>query len=106
MNAALVLTLFGGTAVANDPEPQLPKLEDLERHTTPATGTASEPARPMPPAVTICIDRTARRCWSAVRQNECRERSADGAVYRVLDNRPDGGAGQALTACWAEVDGR
>jgi hypothetical protein len=97
--------LAGSAARAAD-EPQVPKLEDVERHGTPATSAPSDPARPMPSTVTICIDRTARRCWSAVRQNECREGSADGAVYRVLENRPDGGAGQALTACWAQIDAR
>jgi hypothetical protein len=106
LGVALLIAVAGGTALAGDLEPQLPKLEDLERHATPAAVAPSEPAQPMPSTVTICIDRIARRCWSAAGQNDCREGSADAGVYRVLENRADGGAGEALAACWADIGAR
>jgi hypothetical protein len=71
---------------------------------TPApTAHGGDATLPVPSTLTICIDRTAQRCWSAVMAAECARRSQGGAEIfaSVPANSPE--AGNRLRACWDEV---
>jgi hypothetical protein len=70
---AMLVLLAGG---ADAQEAVAPKLTGETPAPTVRDGGA---AQPVPAALTICIDRTAQRCWSAVIATECAKRSQGGA---------------------------
>lgn len=57
----------------------------------------------VPSTLTICIDRTAQRCWSAVTAAECAKRSQGGAEVFASVVADSAESGQRLRACWDEV---
>jgi hypothetical protein len=94
---ALVL-LAAAATVAIGAEPQAPKLESVP---PPATAAAPEPpARQMPDAQAICIDRTARRCWSGERAEDCR--AAGGELFATI-GAAQGDPGALLRSCWDQM---
>jgi hypothetical protein len=93
-----MLVLLAGSADAQEPV-----APNLTGETPAPTLHDGGGARPVPSMLTICIDRTAQRCWSAVVATECamRSRGAAEVFAAVPADSPE--AGERLRACWDEV---
>jgi hypothetical protein len=66
--------------------------------TPPATPVGEAPARALPGVVTVCVDRTARRCWTAAGGDDA---CAGGTVFgRTAANAAPG---ELLSQCWRDV---
>lgn len=94
----VMLVLLGSGADAQ--EAVAPKLTGETPAPTVQDGGA---AQAVPSTLTICIDRTAQRCWSAVTTTECAKRSQGGAEVFATVPADSLAAGQRLRACWDEV---
>jgi hypothetical protein len=79
-------------------EAQAPKLEAV----VPPTAAADEApaARPLPRALTICIDRAQRRCWSGESEADC---DAEGGTLFAAGPAAGGDPGSLLRSCWDEL---
>jgi hypothetical protein len=93
-----LLVLLAGAAGAQTPPAPLPIGE-----TPGPTAHGGDETLPVPSTLTICIDRTAQRCWSAVMAAECARRSQGGAEVYASVPANSAEAGQRLRACWDEV---
>jgi len=96
MRLALASLLLAAT-VSNTwaQEPAAPKL-DAQR--APAAAPELTPAQSLPSTLTICLDRSARECWSSA-GSDCHEPShAHGEVFATVAATGDSGA--SLRNCW------
>ena len=96
--ATLLLTLLLDVRVAVGAEPQAPKLDALQPPTVAAD--AGPTARPLPRALTICIDRASRQCWSGEVAADCETKG--GTVFATTPT-DEGSPGSLLRSCWDEV---
>lgn len=97
MHRALVLMLLAASVSSTwAQEPVAPKLEAQR---APAAAAELTPARPVPSMLTICVDRSARECWSTAGMSDCREAAhPHGETFATVAATGDSGA--SLRGCW------
>jgi hypothetical protein len=88
---ALLIALAIGAAYADDAV--APKLS---AEPPAAADSDAEPAHTLPVHVTVCIDRSARRCWTAGTSEACESFATLPANSSEL--------GPRLRACWKSFD--
>jgi hypothetical protein len=102
LRVAAAAVLAALAAASGAAQVRLPKLEPEDAPAATAADEREDAARALPAAVVICVDRGARRCWSAAAAAQCRSSGAE--VFTALA-RADGSVphGAALTECWKSV---
>ncbi|GIW42618.1 MAG: hypothetical protein KatS3mg076_3195 [Candidatus Binatia bacterium] len=78
----VALASAGEDRVAGEKKPEVPLLEELEQSSR--TGpTPEESARELPKRMTVCVDRTGKRCWTETEGKRCEE--AGGVPYGTAE---------------------
>lgn len=85
------------------PTPSVPLLESYDDQVR-QDEREKGGAQAIPQLMTICTDRTARRCWTEAGATACETEGATGEVFAVVVVAgAESDAGPRLEQCWSEM---